>query len=428
MGSTGSKLLRQSLALLLAGSYLSCSTFTSFEALQGPDINQLPPNTRKLRILPVEFKNSANMQKLNFVSDGQHQVLLKSAERSKSNSGGSPFSWFTESAEGDDQFASAENRKAAEGQEEPYEDISIEGIIHKGIRIRKELPSRESDARNQDTKQSEKTAPGDESQPGQQSTKTVESERSEEVQVKQDSGSAETLLVGGYLIPRGDGASKETGVAMIDGENVPTMDGGAILKEVLISNMVQSNRFDILTDAAFKTTGDAGLPQKSELREKQVDYLLFAEITDFEVKQNVEYWKVPLWALLLIAALLVQDDDTRAFLLHTLLRLVIYLPSDSKFWEMGLGTEDLELRVSASVNLRLVDPYSGSVVYADQASLDRVETVGNMDLILWRTENSLQIKESTAGRQLRFLTANMVNDLVRRMTPASALEAAPTEQ
>tara|TARA_B100000683_G_scaffold223901_1_gene221911 strand:+ start:4430 stop:5560 length:1131 start_codon:yes stop_codon:yes gene_type:complete len=376
----------------------------------------------------VEFKNSANMQKLNFVSDGQHQVLLKSAERSKSNSGGSPFSWFTESAEGDDQFASAENRKAAEGQEEPYEDISIEGIIHKGIRIRKELPSRESDARNQDTKQSEKTAPGDESQPGQQSTKTVESERSEEVQVKQDSGSAETLLVGGYLIPRGDGASKETGVAMIDGENVPTMDGGAILKEVLISNMVQSNRFDILTDAAFKTTGDAGLPQKSELREKQVDYLLFAEITDFEVKQNVEYWKVPLWALLLIAALLVQDDDTRAFLLHTLLRLVIYLPSDSKFWEMGLGTEDLELRVSASVNLRLVDPYSGSVVYADQASLDRVETVGNMDLILWRTENSLQIKESTAGRQLRFLTANMVNDLVRRMTPASALEAAPTEQ
>ena len=169
MGSTGSKLLRQSLALLLAGSYLSCSTFTSFEALQGPDINQLPPNTRKLRILPVEFKNSANMQKLNFVSDGQHQVLLKSAERSKSNSGGSPFSWFTESAEGDDQFASAENRKAAEGQEEPYEDISIEGIIHKGIRIRKELPSRESDARNQDTKQSEKTAPGDESQPGQQS-------------------------------------------------------------------------------------------------------------------------------------------------------------------------------------------------------------------------------------------------------------------
>tara|TARA_B100001939_G_scaffold340677_2_gene349181 strand:- start:54958 stop:55947 length:990 start_codon:yes stop_codon:yes gene_type:complete len=234
----------------------------------------------------------------------------------------------------------------------------------------------------------------------------------------------EKQVASGLLIPGesgGEPTPEASQVTIIDSETVPTMDGGEILKEVLISNMVQTNRFEVLSPAAFSTTGQAGVPQKEELKSKGVDYLLFAEITDFEVKKDVEYWKVPLWALLLIAAFVVKDDDTRAFILHTLLRLAIYLPSDSKFWELGLGTEDLELRISASVNLRLVDPYTGSVVYADQQSLDRLESVNNMDLIVWRSENSLQIKESTAGRQLRFLTANMVNDLVQRMTPESAI-------
>ncbi|MCB1170632.1 MAG: hypothetical protein KDK25_09875 [Leptospiraceae bacterium] len=386
MASSGSKLLRQSVALLLIGSYVSCSTFQAMESLQGPEVNKLPVTTRKLRILPVEFKNSANMDKVNFISNSQHDSLIHTVDREQAVPGQS-----TNNSSDDGAAGESTGKVVAKA---------------KGVNLKSYKPG-------------ESEAPGENGDA---------------------SSSDEPLqtLIGDKLFIPAAAADPESGdspeatpyrVPMLDADSVPSMDGGEILKEVLVSNMVQTNRFDVLSPAAFSTEGEAGIPQKQELKEKQVDYLLFAEITDFEVKQDVEYWKVPLWALLLIAAFVVKDDDTRAFILNTLVRLWLYLPSDSKFWELGLGTEDLELRISASVNLRLVDPYTGSVVYADQQSLDRVETVGNMDLIVWRSENSLQIKESTAGRQLRFLTANMVNELVRRMTPESALseENSPDE-
>lgn len=391
MVSIGTKLLRQSVALLLIGSIASCSTFRSFEALEGPEVNELPLNTRKIRILPVTFKNSADMQRLNFISDEQHKGLIRTAPRKQK-----------------DPFAQESPQPAAESSFDLYSDGSNDSDSEDAV----------SAAGNKGHTKPNKSS-GD-----------SEDDKPEERPENQSHFDSEEKVAAGRMIPGAtvDGL-EQSAVTIIDSENVPTMDGGEILKEVLISNMVQTNRFEILSPAAFSTTGPAGLPQKEELRKQKVDYLLFAEITDFEVKKDVEYWKVPLWALLLIAAFVVKDDDTRAFILHTLLRLAIYLPSDSKFWDLGLGTEDLELRVSASVNLRLVDPYTGSVVYADQQSLDRVEAVNNMDLIVWRSENSLQIKESTAGRQLRFLTANMVNELVRRMTPASALpEKLPEKQ
>ena len=393
MVSIGSKLLRQSVALLLIGSLVSCSTFQSFEQLQGPEINKLPRDTRKIRILPVTFKNSANMQRLNFISDEQHTGIIQATRKKDSD----PF---------------AKNEKPETSSESSFD-------LYSG-----------------DTSESEEKS--DVRAKAQKANLTTEGKKYLsnfiDSELPTSRFEAEKKFASGLLIPGESGGEVQdtpSQVTVIDSEAVPTMDGGEILKEVLISNMVQTNRFEILSPAAFSTTGQAGVPQKEELKEKGVDYLIFAEITDFEVKQDVQYWKVPLWALLLIAAFVVKDDDMRAFILHTLLRLAIYLPSDSKFWDLGLGTEDLELRVSASVNLRLVDPYTGSVVYADQQSLDRLESVNNMDLIVWRSENSLQIKESTAGRQLRFLTANMVNDLVKRMTPESAIpqeEPAQTEQ
>ncbi|MCB1137245.1 MAG: hypothetical protein KDK23_00760 [Leptospiraceae bacterium] len=386
MASTGSKLLRQSVALLLIGSYVSCSTFQAMESLQGPEVNELPVTTRKLRILPVEFKNSANMDKVNFISNSQHDTLIHTVDREQAVPGQST------------------NNSSEDGAGKESTGIIVAKA--KGVDLKSYKPG------ESDSSETDQSAAQESDEEGSSSDQSLKS------------------LIGDKLFIPATAANPETGespepapyrVPMVDADSVPSMDGGEILKEVLVSNMVQTNRFEVLSPAAFSTEGEAGIPQKEELKEKQVDYLLFAEITDFEVKQDVQYWKVPLWALLLIAAFLVKDDDTRAFILNTLVRLWLYLPSDSKFWELGLGTEDLELRISASVNLRLVDPYTGSVVYADQQSLDRVETVGNMDLIVWRSENSLQIKESTAGRQLRFLTANMVNELVRRMTPASAL-------
>lgn len=372
-------MLRQSVALLLIGSYVACSTFQSFEALEGPEVNTLPVTTEKIRILPVEFKNSANMDKINFISDGQHtQLLGVTRDRPQAVPGQSGKS-EVESDSGDRNHNSQSN---GEDSKEENPDLA------------------EMNARPKTSLGGKMFSPS-----GPDSGEMISSEDED-----------------------GSSSSTSSPVAIIDSDSVPSMDGGEILREVMVTNMVQTNRFEILTPASFSTSGPAGIPQEEELRQKQVDYLLFAEITDFEVRQDLDYWKVPLWALLLIAAFVVQDDDTRAFILHTLLRLAIYLPSDSKFWELGLGSEDLELRISASVNLRLVDPYTGTVVYADQQSLDRIETVSNMDLIVWRSENSLQIKESTAGRQLRFLTANMVNELVRRMTPASALPEASKEE
>ncbi|MCB1165097.1 MAG: hypothetical protein KDK37_12095 [Leptospiraceae bacterium] len=371
MASIALKGLRRIVALLLIGAQLGCSSFRAFQTLEGPKVNRLEPTTRKIRILPVAFKNSAQMDKLNFISNTQFAEVI---DRSKA----SPDPFLTDPA--------PENQT-------PTQSVKSAGKSRKkSTTSNNERPARESSEPNSADSDSPFLPPPSESDTATHNSATEDSE--------------------GKTKP-----SVPDSVTLADGPEAPAMDGGEILKEVLITNLQQTNRFEILSSASFSTTGTADLPQKDEMRQKGVDYLLFAEITDFEVRKDVEYWKVPLWALLLIAALFIKDDDTRSFALHTLVRLFLYLPRNSKFWELGLGKEDLELRVSASVNLRLVDPYTGSVVYSDQQSLDRLESVDNLDLIVWRSENSLQIKESTAGRQLRFLTANMVNDLLERLSP-----------
>lgn len=192
-----------------------------------------------------------------------------------------------------------------------------------------------------------------------------------------------------------------------------------VAREVTETLMAQSGHFEVIPQfrlaEALKPKGDDAPPSLKEAAAAiDTRYVLYGDLTNFEIRAHRSYWKIPLWAILLVGALLIRDRNTREFALNVLLRLMFYTPLNSALWRNGIGWEDLELDVEISLALRLVDTQTGLVVATTESEITRRESVRNLDLLIWASDERLKITESNAGRQIRFAAHQGLLDLIEQ--------------
>ncbi len=197
------------------------------------------------------------------------------------------------------------------------------------------------------------------------------------------------------------------------------VDPGAVAREVTETALFQSRRFEVVSDRLFvaevtrlKNGGaDDANAVLNAARNLNVRYIIYGDLTNFEIRQERGYWKVPLWVILLVGSFFIKNDDVREAVWYAMLRAATIIPLNSPVWGYGIEWEDMELVVDIELDLRMTDAQSGSVVYTGARSVARSETVRNLNLLVWSTDNSIKIPRSSAGRQMRFAAVELVNDL-----------------
>lgn len=206
------------------------------------------------------------------------------------------------------------------------------------------------------------------------------------------------------------------------GESVPdpdTVDSGAVAREITETTLFQSGRFEIIPEFQFRAKMNAarasGLDEAAAITSAaealDVSYIVYGALTDFEIRQQQDYWKLPLWAIILAASFFIQDDDLRVFVWYTMVRIALVAPINSPVWDYGIQWNDLDINIDVAMNLRLVDARSGSVIYSDSESVTRVENVRNLNLMVWSSNRRIKITQSNAGRQIRYVAQALVRDL-----------------
>jgi len=194
----------------------------------------------------------------------------------------------------------------------------------------------------------------------------------------------------------------------------PAILPGDLYREITETELFASGRFEIIPYHVFleeRKRIDPELKDPASMlaaaQKLDAAFLVSGDCTDFEIKESRSYWKVPLWAILLAASFAIKDDDFRHFVWYSLIRLMIVVPLDSAFWDAGIGWEDLDVDVDLSINLRAVSPH-GFVVFSDESSVKRQETVRNLDLLVWKDTQKVRIQKTSAGRQIRFAAIDLV--------------------
>ena len=239
-------------------------------------------------------------------------------------------------------------------------------------------------------------------------------------------------------------ATDETGTATeSDATPAPEpdrVDTGAVAREVTETALFQTGRFEIIPGFRFRDAmqkaqqATPGLDNAGAIAQAaeslDVQYVLYGTLTDFEIRQQRDYWQLPLWAILLVASFFIQDDDLRVFVWYTMLRIALVVPLNSEFWDYGIQWDNLDLNVDVGMDLRMVDARTGSVAYADSAAATRVENVRNLNLMVWATNRRIKITQSNAGRQIRFVARDLIADLARYVdataVPPASKNVAPT--
>lgn len=217
-------------------------------------------------------------------------------------------------------------------------------------------------------------------------------------------------------IDEGDDAPQRETIGDTEPE---TVDSGVIAREITETTLFQSGRFEIVPEFQFRGKVDAALAQgldrtaaiQAAADELDVACIVYGSLTDFEIRQQQDYWKLPLWAILLAGSFLIQDDDLRVFVWYTMLRIALVVPLNSPVWDYGVQWNNLDINVDVAMNLRVVDARSGSVVYSESDSVTRVENVRNLNLMVWSSNRRIKITQSNAGRQMRYVAQNLVRDL-----------------
>ncbi len=194
---------------------------------------------------------------------------------------------------------------------------------------------------------------------------------------------------------------------------------GQVAREVVETELFKSGRFEIIPafrlkaeiDKLRKDSPDDPLVPVRAARNLGVHYIFYGDLTNFELRQQTSYWKIPLWAILLIAAAFIKDDDLRAYAWYTILRVMATLPLNSPFWDKGVGWSNMNLNVDVGLNLRAVDTRTGSVAFARAKNITRTDKVRNLNLLIWASNRRLKITRSNAGRQIRFAAKALVVDV-----------------
>lgn len=156
-----------------------------------------------------------------------------------------------------------------------------------------------------------------------------------------------------------------------------------------------------------------------------VKYFIYGDLTDFEIRTETSYWKVPFWAIILVGSFFIKDDDTRIFIWYSFIRAATIVPLDNAMWKAGVGSQDLDLVVSISMDLRISATRSATVIYSGSRTVERHEKSSSMELVVWRGDNKVRINQSNAGRQIRFVAGELARESVRHVLPQTALDSGP---
>ncbi|MEQ9365273.1 MAG: hypothetical protein RIF32_13590 [Leptospirales bacterium] len=355
--------LHRSIALLMLVAYCGlfatrCASFggasenTNYAALKpiGEELPPPPANFVPIRIVLLNFKNSANVSRFDVIPDGDYSDYIANV---------SP------TANQDDSYET-------ETDAPPEESNSLE-------------PAPTKDARS---------TPGGNSDTEERTESAAASENSRHT----EKTPAQT--------PTGDAEPE-------------SIDTGAVAREITETTLFQSGRFEIVPEFQFRAKLNAAIAARkdqtaaiqSAAEALDVEYIVYGALTDFEIRQQQDYWKLPLWAILLAASFLIQDDDLRLFVWYTMLRIALVVPLNSPVWDYGVQWNNLDINVDVAMNLRLVDARSGSVVYSESESVTRVENVRNLNLLVWSSNRRIKITQSNAGRQIRYVAQGLVHDL-----------------
>ncbi|MCB1174156.1 MAG: hypothetical protein KDK39_11340 [Leptospiraceae bacterium] len=206
--------------------------------------------------------------------------------------------------------------------------------------------------------------------------------------------------------PPGEGSTADTQTSPVTAK----ADLALLAREITETALFQSGRFEVVPlyqfEAIRKRQLESGQPMaeatRTTARELKIDYFLYGDLTDFEIKTATSYWKVPFWAILLIGSFFIDDDRTRLFVWEALLRAATIVPLDSALWKAGVGQQDIDLNVNLSLDLRLVEASQLLVVFSDSRTISRIESASNLELVVWQSDNKVRIKRSNAGKQIRF--------------------------
>lgn len=190
-------------------------------------------------------------------------------------------------------------------------------------------------------------------------------------------------------------------------------------REMTETALVASGRFEVVPAFVYRGKFQENLIESSSqleaysktIHDLKIDYLVYGDLTEFEIKTQTSYWKVPFWAILLVGSFFIKDDDTRNFIWYALIRTATIVPLDHALWKAGVGQEDVELDVTVAMDLRLVDSNTWTVLFSETKTILRKETASNMELVVWQSGNKVRIRKSNAGRQIRFAAIALTRDL-----------------
>ncbi len=210
-----------------------------------------------------------------------------------------------------------------------------------------------------------------------------------------------------------------------------SIDAGQVLRETLETELFQSNRFEVVSFFEFQNAmraeeaagADPALAALNAARKLGADYVLLGDLTNFEIRNERSYWKVPLWAIILVGSFFIRNDDLRNMVWHAMLRAAIYVPLSSPIWGYGVEWENLELIVDLDVDFRAVNPRTGAIEFTESLGIDRKDRVRNLNLMIWASDNSVRITRSNAGRQMRFATRELSLRLARFAEQAQGFDS-----
>ncbi len=322
--------------------------YTEIEAA-GPELPPAPENFERIRVTLLEFRNAADIRQFDVIPDGHY------------------------------------NEYTINQRNDPHTDAPQYGVTPEQQRNRDTSP----DVFSPDT--------------------VPDSESEEAVPPAPDKESSED-------VPAPPKPLDETEKPLPEVEQVDT---GTLAREVTETTLFQSGRFEVVPDFIFKNkvraAQERGLDEAAAVRaaaeELNIRYIFYGSLTDFEIRQERDFWKVPLWVIVLAASFFIQDRELREFVWGAMLRLLFVVPLNSEFWDYGVEWDNMDLDIDVAMDLRMVDASSGSVLYSDAKTVTRTENVRNLNLLVWQSDRRIKITKSSAGRQIRYVAKELVVDV-----------------
>jgi len=205
-------------------------------------------------------------------------------------------------------------------------------------------------------------------------------------------------------------------------ENVPApaeLNAGLVARETLETTLFSAGRFEIVPYALYleklkkleKENPNDPLNRLKAARLLNIVYIVQGDLTNFEIRRKKSYWKVPLWAILLVGALAVRHKETRNFALEMLARGMLNPGINSFLRRKGVQWDRTKLQVDVGLNMRLIDSRGGSVAYSIARNTTRTDTASNINLLIWSSSKRVKITRSNAGRQIRYTAYHLTKEL-----------------